>query len=37
VRHLLKRLQITAVHVTHDREEARTVADRVITMDQLRR
>ena len=35
LRELLHRLGTTALHVTHDREEARTVADRVVTMEAL--
>ena len=35
LRALLRRLGLTAVHVTHDREEADAVADRVVTMDAL--
>ena len=35
LRDLLKRLRITAVHVTHDRDEARTVADRVVSLADL--
>jgi thiamine transport system ATP-binding protein len=36
LRDLLKRLHITAIHVTHDRDEAKTVADRVVTLADLR-
>jgi ABC-type Fe3+/spermidine/putrescine transport system ATPase subunit len=35
LRALLRRLGLTAVHVTHDREEADAVADRVVTMNAL--
>ena len=33
IRALQKRLGITAVHVTHDREEAMVMADRIVIMD----
>jgi len=36
IRSLQKRLGITAVHVTHDREEAMVMADRIIVMNQGR-
>ena len=32
VRHLLRRVGITAVHVTHDEEEARTIGDRIVVL-----
>jgi len=32
VRHLLRRVGITAVHVTHDEEEARTIGDRLVVL-----
>ena len=35
LRRLLHTVGITGVHVTHDHDEASTVADRVVTMDQL--
>jgi thiamine transport system ATP-binding protein len=35
LRDLLRAVGTTGLHVTHDHDEARTVADRVITMDQL--
>jgi thiamine transport system ATP-binding protein len=37
LRRLLKEVGIAGLHVTHDREEAVTVADRVVTLDELRR
>ncbi|HEX6787231.1 MAG TPA: ATP-binding cassette domain-containing protein [Acidimicrobiales bacterium] len=37
LRRLLKEVGIAGLHVTHDREEADTVADRVVTLDQLGR
>ncbi|MGI9292667.1 MAG: ABC transporter ATP-binding protein [Pseudomonadales bacterium] len=36
IRLLQKRLGITAVHVTHDREEAMVMADRIVILDQGR-
>ena len=33
IRALQKRLGFTAIHVTHDREEAMTMADRIVVMD----
>ncbi len=36
IRMLQKRLGITAVHVTHDREEAMVMADRIVILDQGR-
>lgn len=36
IRALQKRLGLTAVHVTHDREEAMVMADRVVILDQGR-
>jgi thiamine transport system ATP-binding protein len=35
LRDLLKHVGITGVHVTHDHDEASTVADRVVTMEEL--
>jgi thiamine transport system ATP-binding protein len=35
LRRLLKQVGITGLHVTHDRDEASTIADRVVTMDEL--
>jgi thiamine transport system ATP-binding protein len=35
LRDLLRTVGTTGLHVTHDHDEARTVADRVVTMDQL--
>jgi thiamine transport system ATP-binding protein len=32
VRHLLRRVGITAVHVTHDEDEARTIGDRLVVL-----
>jgi thiamine transport system ATP-binding protein len=32
VRHLLQRVGITAVHVTHDESEARTIGDRLVVL-----
>jgi len=37
LRRLLKDVGIAGLHVTHDREEAATVADRVVSLDQLGR
>ncbi len=37
VRTLLAQLHTTAIHVTHDHDEAGIVADRVVTMEQLAR
>jgi thiamine transport system ATP-binding protein len=37
LRRLLKELGIAGLHVTHDREEAGTVADRVVSLEQLGR
>jgi thiamine transport system ATP-binding protein len=37
LRHLLKELGIAGLHVTHDRDEAGTVADRVVSLEQLGR
>ena len=37
LRRLLKDVGIAALHVTHDREEADAVADRVVTLEQLGR
>lgn len=34
IRMLQKRLGITAIHVTHDREEAMVMADRIVILDQ---
>ena len=34
IRHLQKRVGITTIHVTHDQEEALSIADRVVVMDQ---
>ncbi|WP_119390660.1 ABC transporter ATP-binding protein [Taklimakanibacter lacteus] len=36
IRELQQRLGITAVHVTHDREEAMVMADRIVILDQGR-
>ncbi|MEX6507118.1 ABC transporter ATP-binding protein [Jiella sp. M17.18] len=36
IRQLQKRLGITAVHVTHDREEAMVMADRIVILDRGR-
>jgi len=36
IKALQSRLRVAAVHVTHDREEAMTMADRVVVMDQGR-
>ena len=36
IRALQKRLGITAVHVTHDREEAMVMADRIVVLDKGR-
>ena len=36
IRALQKRLGITAIHVTHDREEAMVMADRIVILDQGR-
>lgn len=33
IRNIQKRLGITAIHVTHDREEAMVMADRIVVMD----
>jgi ABC-type Fe3+/spermidine/putrescine transport system ATPase subunit len=33
IRALQRRLQITAIHVTHDREEAMVMADRIVILD----
>ncbi len=35
LRTLLKEIGMAGVHVTHDREEAEIVADRVVTLDEL--
>jgi len=32
VRHLLRQVGITAVHVTHDEDEARTIGDRLVVL-----
>jgi thiamine transport system ATP-binding protein len=37
LRRLLKEVGIAGLHVTHDREEADTVADRVVSLEQLGR
>jgi thiamine transport system ATP-binding protein len=37
LRRLLKELGIAGLHVTHDRDEAGTVADRVVSLEQLGR
>jgi ABC-type sulfate/molybdate transport systems ATPase subunit len=37
LRRLLKELGIAGLHVTHDRDEAATVADRVVSLEQLGR
>lgn len=37
VAEMLRHEQVAAVHVTHDRNEAETVADRVVTLESLRR
>ena len=37
LRHLLQELGTAGLHVTHDRDEATLVADRVVTVDELHR
>jgi thiamine transport system ATP-binding protein len=37
LRRLLKEIGIAGLHVTHDRHEAATIADRVVTLEQLGR